>query len=110
MADAVGSVRVIELSGDIAGFAMLKENELYQFYFAASARGTGAAGKLMDDSLIQLRSVGHEEAWLACGIGNSRAARFYEKSGWHLAETFTSELDTPDGVFLLDVWRYAIKL
>jgi hypothetical protein len=38
-------------------------------------------------------------------VGNERAARFYEKRGWSRG-TLTSQLDTPEGVFPLDVWRY----
>ena len=49
---------------------------------------------------------GYDTAWLACAIGNDRAARFYEKSGWHIARTFVSELPVPDGIFPLEVWRY----
>jgi hypothetical protein len=47
-----------------------------------------------------------ERAWLACAIGNMRAARFYEKMGWALAGVFESVLQLPDGPFALDVWRY----
>ena len=85
---------------------MTKDDELYQLYVSAQARGTGAAQKLIAEVEERLASRGIRTAWLACAIGNDRAARFYEKSGWHLARNFVSELPVPDGIFRLEVWRY----
>ena len=106
MAAALADVRVIGPQGAPLGFAMLKGDELYQFYVASEARGAGIAAALMADAEAQLSARGVETAWLACAIGNARAARFYEKSGWHLASTVVSRLDTADGPFDLEVWRY----
>jgi hypothetical protein len=47
---------------------------------------------------------------LACAIGNEQAARFYEKCGWHRAGTMINNLDTTEGVFPLEVWRYEKRL
>jgi ribosomal protein S18 acetylase RimI-like enzyme len=93
-------------SGAANGFYMLKGDELYQFYVAAEARGSGFATMLIADAEARLAGRGIGIAWLACAIGNDRAARFYEKAGWHRAATMTSQLDTPEGVFPLEVWRY----
>jgi len=49
-------------------------------------------------------------AWLACAIGNERAARFYEKCGWRRVGKMINPLDTPDGVLPLEVWRYEKRL
>ena len=106
MAAALADVRVIGPQGAPLGFAMLKGDELYQFYVASEARGAGVAAALMADAEAQLSARGIETAWLACAIGNARAARFYEKSGWHLARTVVSRLDTADGPFDLEIWRY----
>ena len=106
MAAALADVRVIGPQGAPLGFAMLKGDELYQFYVASEARGAGVAAALMADAETQLSARGVETAWLACAIGNARAARFYEKSGWHLAKTVVSRLDTVDGPFDLEIWRY----
>ena len=106
MAAALADVRVIGPQGAPLGFAMLKGDELYQFYMASEARGAGVAAALMTDAEAQLSARGIETAWLACAIGNARAARFYEKSGWHLAKTVVSRLDTADGPFDLEIWRY----
>ena len=85
---------------------MLKGDELDQLYVAAEARGAGAATALINDAEARLASNGVETAWLACAIGNERAARFYEKSGWRRTESFVSHLDTINGPFDLEVWRY----
>ena len=106
MAAALADVRVIGPQGAPLGFAMLKGDELYQFYVASEARGAGVAAALMADAEVQLSARGVETAWLACAIGNARAARFYEKSGWHLAKTVVNRLDTVDGPFDLEIWRY----
>jgi hypothetical protein len=44
--------------------------------------------------------------WLACAIGNERAARFYEKRGWVMAREVVNRLETPAGVFEVAMWRY----
>jgi GNAT superfamily N-acetyltransferase len=104
--DGLPDVRVIGPPGAPFGFAMLKGDELYQLYVAAPARGSGVAGALIADAETRLAGRGFDVAWLGCAIGNDRAARFYEKCGWHRASTIVSELETPEGIFRLEVWRY----
>jgi hypothetical protein len=65
---------------------------------------------LIADAEVRLAENGTAVAWLACAIGNLRAARFYEKSGWHQVGTMVSVLDTPNGPFPLEVWRYEKSL
>lgn len=98
------------LDGRPVGFAMLKGDELDQFYVARAARGSGAAILLVSEAVERIRRAGHQRAWLACGIGNHRAARFYEKAGWTLAGVVTIRLPTSDGEMPLDVWRYEIAV
>ena len=88
------------------GFVMLKGDELYQMYLTADARGAGLAAKLMRAAEDRLCAGGITTAWLACAIGNDRAARFYEKSGWRRTGVITSRLEVPGGIFSLDVWRF----
>jgi GNAT superfamily N-acetyltransferase len=103
---AVSGVRVAGPVGAPVGMHMIRDDELYQLYVSEGARGTGVAGRLIDDAEQRLAGSGVGTAWLACAIGNDRAARFYEKCGWRRAGTFTHHHETPIGMFPLEVWRY----
>ena len=103
-------VRVAEVDGAPVGFSMIKDDELYQLFVSAQARGSGVAAALTADAEAQLAKAGVATAWLACAIGNERAARFYEKNGWRRTGTVVSHLDTTAGVFPLEVWRYEKRL
>lgn len=107
---AIGDVRVIGPAGAPLAFCMLRDDELYQFYVAAQARGAGVAAVLLADAEARLAEREVDTAWLACAIGNERAARFYEKHGWRRANTVVSRLDTANGPFDLEVWRYEKRL
>src|SRR5258707_14051266 len=87
MSAALPAVRAMGPVGEPIGFHLIKGDELNQFYLAAEARGSGAAGVLMADAEARLSAAGVETAWPACAIGNLRAARFYQKAGWRLAAT-----------------------
>ncbi len=103
---ALANVRVAGEPGSPLGFYILKEDELYQLYVSANARGSGVAGALIADAETRLGEGGISTAWLACAIGNDRAARFYEKSKWQRVGTMINHLETPKGDFPLEVWRY----
>ena len=92
------------------GFTMLKGDEMNQLFVAREARGAGIAAQLLAEAEARLLASGVTTAWLACLIGNDRAARFYEKQGWRRVGTFVSQLETPEGVFPLEVWRYEKRL
>jgi GNAT superfamily N-acetyltransferase len=96
----------VDDAGTMVGFFMLRDTELYQFYVAAPARGTGAAATLMEAAEDALRADGVAEAHLGCAIGNDRAARFYEKNGWKRAGATVDMVETSAGPFKLEVWRY----
>lgn len=106
----LATVRVVGEPGRPLGFCMVKDDELYQLYVASEARGTGAAAALVADAEARMADRGVSVAWLACAIGNDRAARFYEKCGWRRAGNMINPLDTPDGVLALEVWRYEKRL
>lgn len=107
---ALANVRVAGPIGEPVGFCILKRDELYQLYVSASARGSGAAAALIADAEVRLSENGVELAWLACAIGNERAARFYEKCGWRRAGIVVYSVEIPNGPFSLDVWRYEKRL
>ena len=93
-------------AGAVRGLFMLEGNELEQFYVHPDARGSGLARWLMDAAEEALRAAGHRAVWLACSVGNARAARFYEKVGWTYTRTEVFEAETSAGPFPLDIWRY----
>ena len=107
---ALSSVRVAGLLNAPVGFSMIKGDELYQLYVSAHARGSGVAAVLIDDVEARLAESGVEVAWLACAIGNERAAKFYEKRGWRRVGNMMNELETSEGIFPLEVWRYEKRL
>jgi GNAT superfamily N-acetyltransferase len=107
---ALHSVRVVGPRGAPLGFYLLKDDELYLLFVTASARATGVAATLMADAEAQLARAGVETAWLACAVGNERAAKFYEKCGWRRTGTFINELEAPADKIQVEVWRYEKSL
>jgi len=107
---ALSDTRVVGPRGAPAGFCIIKDDEVYQIYVSAQARGSGAARILMADAEARLLKAGVETAWLACAIGNRRAARFYEKCGWCRAGVVSYQAETSNGTFPLEVWRYEKSL
>lgn len=106
----LADVRVIGEPGAPLGFCAIRHDELDQLFVAPAGRGRGVAAALVADAERRLAADGVATAWLACAIGNHRAARFYEKCGWHLAATVVQRLDTIEGPFDLEVWRYEKRL
>jgi len=102
----LSDVRVIGILGTPVGLCIIKNDELNQLYVSASARGTGVAALLLADGEARIRSNGFQRAWLACAIGNERAARFYEKNGWNRVGDEMISLETSGGKFPLKIWRY----
>ncbi|MBB4427473.1 GNAT superfamily N-acetyltransferase [Bradyrhizobium sp. CIR48] len=97
-------------SGTPLGLCALKGDELYQLFVSPTAHGTGVAAALIADAEARLAARGVELAWLACAVGNMRAARFYEKSGWRNAGTFVMMSETSKGPFPVDQWRFEKRL
>lgn len=98
-------VAVIE--GAIAGFYMLKEDELYQFYVGVEHQGSGVAGALMAAAEVALAG---RLAWLACSVGNERAAAFYRKAGWEHVRTGPYVVETSEGPREVQEWRFQKQL
>lgn len=110
LARLLPNTHAIGLVGAPLGFCIVKGDELYQLFVAAQARGTGVAAALIDHAEASVAATGAGTIWLTCAIGNERAARFYEKRGWRRAATIVDRLDTPEGIFPLEVWRYEKRL
>ena len=102
----LANTRIVRANGTILGFCTIKEDELYQLYVAPAGRATGAAQILITDAENRIQAAGYNTPWLGCAVGNARAMRFYEKSGWTNQGREVIELDTPEGTFPLEVWRF----
>ena len=68
------------------------------------------AAALVADAEAGLAEAGVEVAWLACAIGNDRAARFYEKCGWQRAGVEVYHPDGANEAMTLEVLRYEKRL
>jgi hypothetical protein len=64
----------------------------------------------MENAEARFIAAGVGQAWLACGIGNDRAARFYEKQDWTRGADVTIQLEIPGAIIPLVVWRYEKQL
>lgn len=87
---------VAEVAGAVAGFVVVRDDEVEQVYVAVGHRGSGVADRLLDhaEAVVARR---FERAWLAVVDGNSRARRFYERRGWADAGPFDEPAWLPDG-------------
>lgn len=99
----VDQTHVARSDGTLAGFYILEEDELYQFYVAGAFQGQGVAAALMASAE---RALAGRQAWLACSVGNDRAARFYEKAGWVRGSEQIYAVETANGPLDVTVWRY----
>jgi ribosomal protein S18 acetylase RimI-like enzyme len=109
LAAALPHVRVAGPPGAPVGFSIARDDELYQLYVSAEARGAGVAAALMAEAESRLAAGGTRTAWLACAVGNDRAARFYQKCGWRRAGTVSHQPDAANGI-TFEVWRYEKRL
>jgi len=103
-------IRVAVSGGQVVGLCVIREDELFQLFVARRARGRGAGVALIADAEKRLLESGVRTAWLACAIGNDRAARFYERNGWRRVRTMINLSETDTGTFSLEVWRYQKRL
>lgn len=107
---ALPEIRVVGPARAPVAFCIVRGDELYQLFVSGPARGSGIAAALVADAEARFTASGVETAWLACAIGNERAARFYEKCGWRRTGTMVNPAETEQGPFPLEVWRYEKSL
>ncbi len=98
--------RVIRNAARPVAFCMVCDDELYQLYVAPEARGASTASALVKDALQRIAATGYVTAYLECAIGNARAMRFYEKSGWTNMGKRLSDVDIDGGTFALEILRF----
>lgn len=108
--DRVGSMWVAESQGQIAGFVVVKGDEVEQVFVDRAARGSGVAAMLLRRAECEIRSAGHRRAWLAVVAGNRRARSFYSREGWRDSGPFTYQAETAAGPFAVPSHRYEIDL
>lgn len=89
-----GSYLIIEVDGEPAGLAQLRDGEapagvtgpkpveLSKIYLLDRWIGLGLGARLMQACLDEARSRGYETMWLGVWERNPRAIRFYEKWGF----------------------------
>ena len=104
--DNIDIVRVIGAIDETIGMCYVVEDQMKQLFVSGIARGTGAASALLQDAENSLRKSGIKSAWLSCAIGNTRAERFYTKCGWSNVGKMVENLETQNGMFKLETWRF----
>lgn len=104
----IADTTVAEVSGEVAGFIMLHDDEVEQVYVAADHRGTGLAPALLAGAERLVARAGHRRTWLAVATGNARARRFYERNGWVDEGPFA--YDAPDSDLSVPCHRYTKQL
>ncbi|WP_425079968.1 GNAT family N-acetyltransferase [Ruegeria denitrificans] len=98
--------RVAVQDGVVLGLCIILRDEINQMYVSPQGRGTGLAAALLRDGEQKILANGHATGWLACAIGNRRAARFYEKCDWVNTRTEVLRFETQTGDYPLEIWRF----
>lgn len=106
-AQRTADTTVAVADGQVAGFVMVVGDEVEQVYVAAGHRGTGVATLLLAEAERAVAAAGHQRAWLAVVAGNTRARRFYERSGWVDEGPFDYPVAVAGGTIAVPAHRYA---
>jgi ribosomal protein S18 acetylase RimI-like enzyme len=96
---------VATIAGQVVGFVTVREDEVEQVYVAAEARGTGVADALLRHA-EQAIARGFDVAWLSVVVGNARARRFYERSGWRDVAAIDYRAEIAGGTLPVPCRRY----
>jgi ribosomal protein S18 acetylase RimI-like enzyme len=79
---AAGGVHVFDQDGVVAGYAVVRGDELSGLYVDPSAQGAGVGGQLLRDAEERLRAAGTTRAFLLVYADNAHGRAFYERNGW----------------------------
>jgi GNAT superfamily N-acetyltransferase len=108
--DRLAAMWVTGPADTVAGFVVVKGDEIEQLYVDRPSRGTGLAATLLGHAEAEIGRAGHARAWLAVVAGNRRARAFYARLGWRDAGPMSYMADTADGPFAVPTHRYVIDL
>ena len=97
---------VAETVGAVAGFVVVVDDEVEQIYVDRDWRGRGVAQRLLHHGEAVIGQGGWCTAWLAVVAGNTRARRFYARSGWRDHGPFTYRAQTGTGTVPVPAHRY----
>ena len=104
MAALMPNVVVGTADATVIGFAAWTGARLGQVFLDASARGSGAADRLMEAAESELRDQGVQDAELHCLVGNERAKRFYQRRGWRVGGIMAEPVRGDEGGESRDFW------
>jgi GNAT superfamily N-acetyltransferase len=105
-AERVPTTWVGVVDGVVAGFVVVKHDEIEQIYVDRRQRGTGIATLLLQAGEREIHMAGHPRAWLAVVAGNARARAFYARLGWRDGGPMTYQAQTTAGTFAVPTHRY----
>jgi GNAT superfamily N-acetyltransferase len=105
-AERVPATWVGVIDGVVAGFVVVKHDEIEQIYVDRRQRGTGIAALLLRTGEREIGTAGHTRAWLAVVAGNARARAFYARLGWRDGGPMTYQAQTTAGTFAVPTHRY----
>ena len=109
-AELVARAQVAERAGVLVGFTAWREGEVDELFVAEGEYGQGTAAALLAWAEATLVRRGVETAALLCGLGNERAARFYEKHGWRRGDASPFVLDSVAGPMTVETWRMTKRI
>ena len=108
--EQISQAWVAETGGAVAGFVVVMDDEVEQLYVDRSWRGQGVAERLLRHAEAVIGQEGWCTAWLAVVAGNTRARRFYAKSGWQDRGPFSYLAQTATGTVPVPAHRYECEV
>jgi GNAT superfamily N-acetyltransferase len=104
--ERVDATWVAVVHGVVAGFVVVKHDEVEQLYVDRIWRGSGVAATLLRAAEAEVGRGGYPRAWLAVVAGNTRARAFYARRGWRDAGPMEYLAQTADGPYPVPTHRY----